>query len=215
MIITGILLLLGYACMSVYDCMQAEKKGNRMLKPFLMPALALSYVVLCSARNKEILWLLFLALIFGCLGDTFLLRQSDKWTLAGLCSFLAGHILYLILFLQQTDFTHADAVITALLIMGYLAYGMIVMKRLKPHLPKEFLLPATAYAFVIIVMSALAGMHFLTSFSAGSFLSWLGTVLFFVSDTILAFSMFASGKGRGVMETYVLAQFFIMLGFIL
>lgn len=49
---------------------------------------------------------IFVGLIFGLGGDLFLLKGDIKnWFIAGLVSFLVGHILYIYGFLLMTDFT--------------------------------------------------------------------------------------------------------------
>ena len=70
--------------------------------------------------------LLIAALVFSALGDLFLSRQGEKMFLAGLGSFLIGHIAYSVLFLTHIQAKPNNAVlaiicgVSALLVAGIL-----------------------------------------------------------------------------------------------
>lgn len=68
--------------------------GHAVAKPLLMPLLA-AWAALRGAPR-----LLVAALLCGWGGDTLLLFDADAAFLAGMASFAAGHLCYLVLFLR-------------------------------------------------------------------------------------------------------------------
>jgi uncharacterized membrane protein YhhN len=162
--------------------------------------------------------LLVAALALGALGDLFLSRDGDGAFLGGLSAFLASHVAYIVLFLQDgagvpvlSDEIWRGA--AAVVVAGTtLAVLFILMRRVPPTLR----LPVIAYSLTIMAM----GIAALTTSKP---LVIAGALLFMTSDTLLAWERFVSPAisstrpllRYAVWTLYYLAQLAIMLGFVL
>ena len=189
------------------DCYQKYHHQKRWFKGLLMPVIMVLYTFLF----KEFRILQMLAMIAGWLGDLFLLRDEKPYFIAGCLSFMAGHILYGILYVQEIDLSLMPR---PLLLSGavYMLYAALVYRRLKSYIPSDFKGYALFYMFFITLMSFTALMR-LGSVPQGSWLLiWIGSLVFMVSDTLVAFEKFVNPDLKGVMETYVPAQLLLMYG---
>lgn len=161
--------------------------GSRVFKPaasigFL--ALAASMGALSSGHSYG--QLVFAGLVLSFFGDVFLL-WSDRSALflAGLGSFLLGHVAYAVAFLAHGIDTPAAAVTAAAL----LPVAFAVWRWLRPHLPGDMIAAVIAYIVVISSMEALAtGAAFAAGFewAGGGPQMVLGATLFWVSDLAVA-----------------------------
>ncbi|MGN0362992.1 MAG: lysoplasmalogenase family protein, partial [Bilifractor sp.] len=133
----------------------------------------------------------------------------------GLAAFLAGHIFYILEFLRNTKFSWLRPIPVIVVLMGYLLYMIIVMQNLLPAIDRKMRLPVSLYVAVILVMSFCSYLMYMTGKTAGRMVTWSGTILFIISDTILAFNVFKKKNGAGIMPTYIAAQFLIVLGMLI
>ncbi len=204
--IAGIIFLLA----GIYDCYDSERHGKRRLKPFLMPLLTVFYV----SSADQISLLVTAGLLLGGLGDTLLIhKQNRKALLGGTAAFLAGHLCYVLRFLQDFRWgAFPEWIIPVLL--GYAVYAAVFAPKLFPHVDQKLLPPVIVYMIGLLGMSILAFLRLSTGEDAGRVLVWIGSLCFVVSDTILSFSIFAKGSHCGVMETYLAAQVLITIGFL-
>lgn len=187
-------------------CMDAAY--NKYLKPLLIPTLLLGYL-LCGAPVN---WIIVLGAVLGWVGDVALMMRGDKWFIAGLGSFLLGHVAYAVWMFSNVKgpgawwaLCYLPIVCIALwLVYRYLQGGLGNMK------------PAVlAYMFTISIMSLAAFALMASRPSPGTLIIWLGSVSFIVSDCILACGLFASRLPNHdflVMSTYMLAQLGVVLG---
>ena len=152
-------------------------------------------------------WLLTFALILSAVGDFFLSREDDKFTV-GLISFLSAHLLYIWLFWQLIDsasFGWGQA--------AMLAYALVYGAYLWP-LAGAFQIPVLAYIFVITIMVSVAFM-----LPSGFGFVVLGSLFFALSDSALALEMFVITNPRAkftlsktVWVTYIAAQGLLVVG---
>ncbi len=149
-------------------------------------ALALQAGALDSDYGR---WLLAgLVLCLG--GDVFLIPQGQKTFLAGLTSFLLGHLLYAIAFLQLP--LNLSAMLVGALPVALLA--VFSLRWLWPHLPDPMQLPVVAYIGVICTMLLMAGS---TWGSAPAVFAIIGAWGFAISDLSVARNQFiARGMGN-------------------
>jgi len=182
-------------------------------KTLLVPLLALFYIISVANPNGFILS----ALICCFLGDFFLLwSQKKTFFIAGLLSFLMGHIFYTIAFLQTTYFLSGIPKWFYFSLFPYIWYGIFTLKKLNPYL-YSMKVPVIVYLNVILIMSfasfsriwALKGLSF--------WLPFVGSIFFIASDSLLAFRNFKVKLSRGwasIMITYIFAQLLIVFGFL-
>ncbi|WP_300527830.1 lysoplasmalogenase [Maricaulis sp.] len=150
---------------------------------------------------------LAIGLWLGSAGDAFLALEPQE-TALGIVSFGLGHIVYIVLFagvLKQTGSRGLPGYIGA----GLLAvFGAVMLIALQPHFG-ELRIPASIYNAIIMIMAILAVI------GRGPGLAIIGALLFVVSDTVLAWRMFAGElpwAGWLVWVTYYLGQAGIALG---
>lgn len=145
-------------------------------------------------------WLILSGLIFGMIGDGTL-----HWFLIGLSAFLINHIFYIAGFILQYRFTlFRFCFILPLLVASYFI-GNRLLASLSFDGNESLFIPILFYIIVIMFMAWFAMM-------TGNKWVVLGSVLFVISDSILAWDMFVEPiylSGVLVMIPYYSAQFFI------
>lgn len=132
------------------------------------------------ALQADASWFLIGALAFCALGDAALSRDGEAAFMAGLGSFLIGHILYIVVILNLSGMTPDLGALRLIGCAGALIYALIAARWMWPHLA-EMKLPVTVYMIAILLMGAAA----LTA--PGYY--WpmmIGAALFIASDTVLA-----------------------------
>ncbi|MGW7577167.1 lysoplasmalogenase [Streptomyces sp. NPDC054765] len=171
---------------------------ERFTKPALMPVLA-GYAL---ARGGPPL--LAGALLCGCGGDTFLQTGGDLAFLAGMGSFAAGHVCYLLLFARHGA-APGDGRLSRTAAAGA-AYAVLpagTMVLLWPDLPAGLRIPVAGYCLLLTAMA-------FGALRAGPWAA-AGGLLFLLSDTLIA-----SGIAHWpqlpvpqfwIMSTYLAAQY--------
>lgn len=183
-------------------------------KPLIVPSLAL-FCWLLLKRNGISGWrvtTLISALTFGAIGDILLMFDGQAAFLAGLTSFLIGHIFYMVTIGVPRKEPSGSRFTFAVIVPVVLIFFMAMMSRLfnvKGFLGMAVTLYAVTFAFCIN-----AGIH--NAVIKRQRLYWItvaGYVLFVMSDAILATGKFTDIKipasGFWVMLTYIIAQFLI------
>ena len=141
------------------------------------------------------------ALVFSWFGDMFLLGTDATFFLAGLASFLLGHVVYVIAFSHRG--LKDRWMFTAL--VPVVAASLLAMVWLGPHLPDEMIIPVRAYTLVISLMVVTAWG---ARGAGGPWLIPAGATLFYLSDLSVAAMQFADPG----WPTYVLGLPFYYTG---
>jgi len=171
--------------------MAAAGRGRArwLTKPLLMPALM-------AGRDRATQR----ALALGGIGDVALLCESDAAFTAGLVSFLAGHVAWIIALRQRTGGGRLRS--RPVLAAPYGAVFVALNAYLWPRTGRDRL-PVIVYSTALLAMS-------LTALDRGSPGAAAGGALFGVSDTLLALEKFGGihlpGHEGLVMATYTAAQ---------
>ncbi len=151
--------------------------------------------------------LVLVGLIFCLGGDVFLMLPA-RFFIAGLVSFLVGHLLYIAAFVSDAGFQPAPLWLLTLAVFGAVVYGL-----LHPHLGK-MRLPVIIYMIAILTMAWQALGRWSAQPSSSALLAAAGAVFFVLSDSTLALDRFRA-KFRSarviVLSTYWLAQWLIAL----
>ncbi len=204
---------------NLVSVVRESKRLEHITKPLLMPLLALYYIF--GSINKNFDWLIVVALLCGCAGDVFLmLENEDKWFMFGMVSFLLGHIFYIISFLlsiSNADFPLWGIVLFAPVIVILL----FIYPKYKNNLG-DMKIPVQIYMGAILLMHIFAVLR-LTEFNFFSLcfiFVWIGSILFVLSDSLIAVNTFneeikISYIRVYIMLTYILGQFLIVQGVLL
>lgn len=203
------LILCILAVLSAIACIAAYETGRegvaRVFKPLTM-VLVLVVAVQPSASTPTSYRMLVVAgLLFSLAGDVFLMLPSDRF-IAGLASFLVGHVFYVSAFAGA-----ADLAPLALLPFAVAAAGIYAV--LHRHLD-GLRVPVLLYVAAIVAMAWLATGRWLAVGQLGALLACIGAILFVVSDGALAINRFArpfKGAQTVVLGTYFPAQLLIAL----
>ncbi|MFF1375131.1 lysoplasmalogenase [Streptomyces sp. NPDC058308] len=182
--------------------------GHAVLKPLLMPLLAGYAAALGGPR------LLIVALLFGWGGDTFLLFDAEPAFLAGMGSFAAGHVCYLVLFRRYGDIQRYAAygggagsprARGAGLVSAYALALAGTVTLLWPDLPADMRGPVAGYSLLLTAMAFGATTLGATAAAGGA--------LFLLSDTLIATGVAdwpqVPRPDFAIMITYIAAQFLL------
>ncbi|MFI8217233.1 lysoplasmalogenase [Streptomyces sp. NPDC085932] len=194
------LVLAAFALAAVVDlvCLAAGSgTGHALAKPLLMPLLALWAALRRAPRP------LLAALLFGWGGDVLPLSDAQPAFLAGLASFAAGHVCYLVLFRTYGSRYAVPRARAGLLALGYAVALLGTVALLWPDLPAELRVPVAGYSLLLTAMACAAGTRL-------GLCTGLGGALFLLSDTLIATGVAEWPQPPRpdfrVMLTYVAAQ---------
>jgi len=171
---------------------KAEKTADpKKILAFKTP-LSLLFILawaLQPAQNPSFAGLILIALVFCLGGDVLLALGSQKTFLAGLVSFLLGHVMYAAAFFTVVTVGRAMAVATVVL----MAVAVWVWRWLEPHLG-EMQTPVLAYIVIISIMvCSAAGLAANPKVPDAAQLTILtGAILFFISDLFVARQRFVA-----------------------
>lgn len=187
------------------------KTGSFITKLLLTPILLLIYLT----ASEDLKIPVILALCFCFLGDLFL--EFPKYFIPGLSAFLVGHIFYAVKFLSDITVISKLPWWMFLFTIVYIAYGITLNSRLSiPDLKKKT--AVYIYTVIILIASFLSLLRF-NSVSVYSFwIVLIGTLLFILSDSILAYNLFKKRSSYGsvwLMAAYGAAQLLIVLGILI
>jgi len=210
------------AIIEIFGEFKDNTKIIYITKPILMPLLILFYIfgVIEAASIARIDWLIVVALIGGMGGDIFLmLKNEDKWFLPGMGAFLINQIFYTIsFFLSITDYTALNLwglllIVPALLILAFTVPGFI---KNTGHLK----IPVLIYMAAILLMHISALLRIADPRLQGLpyVLIYIGSLSFIFSDASIATNKWAGEFKNArliILTTYILAQFYIVLGTLL
>ncbi|WP_323788621.1 lysoplasmalogenase [Psychroserpens sp.] len=181
-------------------------------KPLIIVSLLLFFYTRNHRLDPTIKKLMILALVFSLIGDVALLFDTINpvYFIIGLGSFLLAHGMYVIVFLKQRNPQKSPLGFMALM----LVYAAFLFYILKDGLG-ELLLPVIVYMMVILSMSTTAFLRQKQNNSKSYNWVFIGAILFMISDSILAIDKFYQPlelSSIGIMLTYALAQYCIVIG---
>ena len=183
-----------------------------LTKCLLLPLLAAYYVAAAGQPAPLVL----LALAASWLGDCLLEMKGKPFSFAaGLLAFLAAHILYTAVFLLEVHLPDRPGLLI-LLLLPYIVYFLLFYRSMRAHMGRNKQL-ILLYGIAISVMSLAALLRAWPPAPPIHGLTFLGSVCFIVSDSILAVNLFR-GRTRydsfWIMATYACAQLLIVLSLI-
>jgi len=174
------------------------RKYYHLLK--LLPMVAI--IILPFSREADIDSLFAITILAGLLfsltGDIFLLMPK-KYFKAGLIAFLTAHVFY-----SYSLFNISTAVRYEAFVL-YAVYGYFIFKYLKDSLGK-MRLPVIMYIAVISIMGGFGLNQFVNGSHIHSFQIFIASILFIVSDSVLAINRFK--KSFRASELIILSTYY-------
>ena len=199
---TALAVLTGIAAVTDWWAVWTDRERVRhVAKPATLALLILVALTLDPVDPAIRTWMV-VGLVFSLAGDVFLMGD-EKWFVAGLGSFLAGHVAYIVAL--QLAPTSAPGTVIGLVVVavGIAVVGRRIVVGVASGDHQAMVVPVVAY---LIVISAMVVSAF------GTTAAWaiVGASLFYASDAILAWNRFLEPRRYGplaVMVTYHLGQF--------
>lgn len=186
-----------------------------LVKPALLPLLALTTLAAAGTLKLKGLKTIILAQLFGCTGDILLIPDGFLPFVCGMLAFLMGHICYMTVFGGRSwKRLKMSTWIIAIIVMAAAVAGLIAAIGIKGAM----LAPMAVYGMglMLLIFSALMGVV-----RFGGRVWWmilLGALLFTFSDALIATNSFGvlpfTGKRVVIMFTYLVAQSLLAAGFL-
>lgn len=177
-----------------------DQRLQYVTKPAALTALIAAAVLLDPADPARRAWFVA-ALVCGLAGDVFLMLPGDLFV-AGLASFLAGHVFYIAGFMTDRPGSTAAAVSLLVVCAAVVPIAAKLLRALREGGHSGLAGPVAIYMVVIGAMWAAA-------LASGSPLAAIGGGLFVTSDSLIAWDRFVRPlrwAGVVIMVTYHLGQ---------
>ncbi len=194
-----------------------KKQVRYATKPLLLLSLGVYYYLSADVVN----WFMVAAIIFGWLGDIFLMipdpDKTRKYFKPGLVSFLLGHVFYTLVFGYYISSTGNFPWYGWLLFIPYILTGAVGFMLVKPHAGK-MLGAFIAYVIFIVLMGISTVVPLGSVNFTGNILAMVGSLIFIVSDTINGYNKFAKeipNERIYTMSTYLAGQFLLVQGYLM
>ena len=199
----------------LYASNRSAKKLRAQTKWIILLAL-LGWYVCCSEKCS---FLVIAAILTSWLGDVLLIFPGTKWFVAGGISFMASHVCFSLAYLTQIDFAAVPVWAIVLTALVYTTLVVLVFRGLRPYLKKALYYPMFFYLLINGTMNSFALFRLISMPGFAAVLSFIGAVLFFISDSTLFYVRFSKSTVFKthflVMLTYIIAEFMIVEGLIL
>ncbi len=160
-----------------------NSKLKYLFKPLTTILVILIAVVLQYQNQNLYGYLIIAGLIFSLIGDVFLMLPQDKFV-QGLASFLIAHLFFIVAFSSGFG---------PYLEFGYLLpaliYASVFLWILLPKTGK-MKIPVFVYALILMIFLWQASGRYYYLGTSSAFFTFVGAILFVVSDSILAYARF-------------------------
>ncbi len=197
------ILLAALAAVFVFREIVAYRRMLR-LKYILTPTITMLIILLVvlsmhTAGVNYYRTMVFLALLLGLVGDTLLMIEEINLLEHGMLFFLAGHCMYIAVFVTRYSPSPWHIALALALVAGQAAFYSFIRQRTGKHN-----LPVFFYMLVITVMLffALSGVR--TGITSRAALIAAGAALFTASDTLLSINQFIHPIHRSTVFTWLL-----------
>jgi len=195
------------AALATWSAAATRRRLHHVTKP-LTTVLIIAVAAVAAAPVPAAYKMLVLAgLCFSLLGDIALMFP-EKWFTAGLVAFLAAQILYILAFKPQPGHP-----VSPMTFLPFVLYGLLMFFLLAPKLgPMK--MPVFVYIAAITMMAGFAAARYIERGGTKPLLAFAGSVLFLISDSVLAYDRFARKVPAArviILGTYFPAQLLIAL----
>ena len=206
---------------SIFGNLLGIKWMDYLFKPFIMVWIALFFVYQGRNIDLQLKNMILFAFAFSWAGDVLLMFSGRDfiWFILGLVSFLLAQVFYVLSFIRSVIINQSKGFILShpVWLIPFIAYGIIIFSVLYDHLDPVLRLAVLVYMIAIITMSCMA-FNRKNAVGDRSFrLVFIGSLLFIVSDTLLAVNKFVVPvplERLFVLGSYISAQYLIMRGVI-
>ncbi|NCB00821.1 MAG: lysoplasmalogenase [Spirochaetia bacterium] len=210
--IFSFILFLSMSFFHLFSLMGNNSIRKGVSKALLMPSLLFSYVVLVPFASPFIVGALGLS-FFGDVGLFIADKKPGVSQKVSILAFALSHILYtLYIFPQEAPFLLIFFPFLGTSIILALFYIKILHPMGHTLTPLIFI-----YALIITIMATSSFIFLLTYQTIASLVIFSGALFFLFSDFLIAKQIIYNNKKYelAVMSTYIVAQFLLIIGFVL
>ena len=182
-----------------------SKRAEYVLKPATMIPLIAAAAILDPERDAQRA-VFFVALVLSLAGDVFLMLPRDLFV-AGLGSFLLGHIAYIGGFLLEPRTAGPTMIAVVLVVIAAATLGRRIITAARAGTDPAIAGPVAVYMAVISIMVVLAA-------GTAEAVAIAGAAIFFASDAMIAWDRFVKPFRWArplIMATYHAAQALLVL----
>jgi len=208
---TAALLLALTLVVAVADWMAVgtdKRPAEYVLKPLTMVVLIAATLAI-DPVDDAMKVVFIAALAFSLAGDVFLMLPRNLFV-AGLASFLVGHICYIAGLQLRGQYGLWFVVGLVIVVLAVGTIGLRIIRAVRRSDEPAMAVPVTAYVAVISFMLA-------SAFGTRNLFAIVGAGLFYASDALIAWGRFVDPKPWGrvaVMVTYHLGQIGLVLSLV-
>ena len=188
-------------------------------KPLIMVWISGYFLLFSKNIDSKVVRLALFAFLFSWFGDILLMFAGKDFIffVFGLAAFLVAQIIYINLFLRTINLSGKKPFLrkNPFWLIVYIAYGLIFYMLLYEHLDAVLKVAVLIYTVALLGMSIMALNRFGNGHPVSFSLVFAGSVLFILSDTMIAINKFLVAipyEGILIMTTYIGAQYLIMQG---
>jgi uncharacterized membrane protein YhhN len=195
------------AGLAILSDAKGSKRLFRVFKPLTMVFVILVTLAARPPVPASYRTLILAGLLCSLAGDVALMFP-DRWFEAGLVSFLAAHVFYILAFKPGPGRPFSNTIL-----LPFIIFGLLMFRTLAPSLGR-LKFPVLVYITAITVMAWLAAARFIEKGGTRPLLAFAGAILFLVSDSVLAYDRFVKKFGPAqaiILGTYFPAQLLIAL----
>lgn len=209
------------ALVHLLSCLLHRDGIRKATKVFLVPLIICIHIGVCGFAHPLVLT----ALAFGFVGDVLLIPGKNRicFGLGGF-SFLIGHVFYIVHALRtgipQATFARLGVLSIAAAALVTVVFCLLAYRAFARKLPVKLRVPVIIYMVAVAAMAAV--MVYMMpggGFSIPVLMLAVGGAHFAASDFMLCAGSLRAVKIKNnrfaVMMTYIIAQFFLALGFAL
>lgn len=203
------LFYLGLVLVSMVTTVVPLHLGDGILKA--LPALFLAVCAWFFTRSR-FGWWVSVGVLLGAMGDYSLANAERSWFMAGVITFLIGHIAYSVAFAKDLKRTRVRELIILLTISMMTLLVITVSFRMVHVGEQGLIVPVSVYAAVMCIMMAIAVLH-----QSPTKLIAAGGIIFVLSDAHIALNHMLLSSPRLALAlsgyaTYYLAQYCLVAG---
>jgi uncharacterized membrane protein YhhN len=207
----AVIILSALALLSAVLTILSDAKGSERLFHVFKPLTMVFIISVAFAARPPVpasyKTLILAGLVCSLAGDVALMFP-DRWFEAGLVSFMAAHVFYILAFKPGPGRPFSTVIL-----LPFIIFGLLMFRILAPSLGR-LKFPVLVYIAAITVMAWLAAGRFIQMGGTRPLLAFAGAVFFLVSDSVLAYDRFARKIGPAqaiILGTYFPAQLLIAL----
>jgi len=173
----------------------------------LMPILMLYYVI----KSDNHSFTLIMAMVFSWFGDILLVNPGKIRLYAGILSFLAAHILYVLVFIGLVPELNILLFFASFLFILSIEYFLMI----KLRMPNNYKFSIIVYGIAIGLLVVFSLQVCIWHKTMVGILLFVGSILFFISDAVLSYFTMIKPMTKNaltvVMASYIIAQACIVI----